>query len=207
MKKLDLSLYLVAGKGEFSEAEFLKRIELALRGGVSVVQLREKSLNSKEFYELGLSVKKLCEAFKVPLIINDRLDIALALDAEGVHLGQDDLNAKIARKILGENKIIGLSAKTKKQVLSSEGADYFGCGAIFQSQTKESSIIGVEGLNALCEVANLPVVAIGGINEKNIQNLSQSKINGIALSSAILKADDVLQSTKRLKMALSNFKL
>lgn len=159
---IDLSLYLVANRGNLDDESFLNLIKSAIKGGVSVVQLREKALNSREFYTLALRLKALCDEFQTPLIINDRMDIALAINAAGVHLGQEDLPVSVARRLLGENKIIGLSAKTLSQLEDASGADYVGCGAVFKSPTKDSSIIGVAGLNALCEKSKLPVVAIGG---------------------------------------------
>lgn len=201
---IDLSLYLVASRGNLDDESFLNLIKSAIKGGVSVVQLREKALNSREFYTLALRLKGLCDEFQTPLIINDRMDIALAINAAGVHLGQEDLPVSVARTLLGENKIIGLSAKTLSQLEYVSGADYVGCGAVFKSPTKDSSIIGVAGLNALCEKSKLPVVAIGGICATNIALLKSCKIAGVAVSSAILNAPNPYQASLTLKQALPN---
>ncbi|TQR53078.1 thiamine phosphate synthase [Campylobacter troglodytis] len=202
---IDLSLYLVASLGKNTVANFLNIVENAIKGGVSVVQLREKNLNSREFYTLALALKALCDELKTPLIINDRLDIALAVNATGVHLGQEDLPISLARKILGEDKIIGLSAKTPLELENCDGADYVGCGAVFESPTKDSSVIGVAGLKALCEKSPLPVVAIGGINEGNVCELKGCKIVGIAVSSAIMRAKNPLLTSKNLKKEFDKF--
>ncbi|TQR32443.1 thiamine phosphate synthase [Campylobacter sp. MIT 99-7217] len=195
-----LELYLVASKEDKSKESFLNILELSIKAGVSMIQLREKKLSSKEFYELGLSVKALCDSFKIPLIINDRLDIALALDASGVHLGQDDLPLKEARRLLGEQKIIGLSVQNLAQLKYIKGANYLGCGAVFKTNTKEDAkLIGLENLALLCEKSSLPVFAIGGINEGNIKELRGIKLAGIAVVSAIMKAESPFEASLRLK--------
>ena len=199
---MNLSLYLVASRAKFSDECFLNKIKDAIKGGVSVVQLREKELSSLEFYKLAAKVKTLCDELKTPLIINDRIDITLAVKASGVHLGQEDLPVSVAKRLLGEGKIIGLSVKTPKQLALSAGADYIGCGAVFESLTKASAVIGVEGLNALCKKSTLPVVAIGGIDSANVSLLKQSKIAGIAVSSAIMNAQNAFEASVRLKKAL-----
>lgn len=200
---IDLSLYLIASRGKFSDERFLNIVKNAIKGGVSVVQLREKELNSREFYALALKLKVLCDEFQTPFIINDRVDIALAVGASGVHLGQDDLPVSTARKLLGKNKIIGLSVKTLSQLEMANGADYVGCGAVFQSATKESQIIGVEGLQTLCAQSALPVVAIGGICLDNIALLKECQIAGVAISSALMNATKVYETSLYLKKALA----
>lgn len=202
-KMIDLSLYLVASRGKFSDERFLNIVKSAIKGGVSVVQLREKELNSREFYALALKLKVLCDEFQTPFIINDRVDIALAVGASGVHLGQEDLPVSTARKLLGKNKIIGLSVKTLSQLENAKGADYVGCGAVFQSSTKESLVIGVEGLQALCKQSPLPVVAIGGICLDNIALLKECQIAGVAISSALMNATNVYETSLYLKKALA----
>ena len=201
---IDLSLYFVASCGNLGDESFLNLIKNAIKGGVSVVQLREKTLNSREFYTLALKVKALCDELQTPLIINDRVDIALAVKASGVHLGQEDLPISVARKLLGENKIIGLSVKTPLQLENAKGADYVGCGAVFQSATKDSSLIGVAGLQALCEKSALPVVAIGGICAENIALLKACKIAGVAISGALMNAENPYETSSALKKALQN---
>lgn len=187
---MNLKLYLIASKAQKSEDVFLNTIEQAIKGGVSIVQLREKNIKTKAFYELGLKVKKICEIYEIKFIINDRLDLALALNADGIHLGQDDLPINIARNILGQNKIIGLSVKNISQLKNAFNVDYLGCGAIFESFTKNSSIIGLDTLKDLSSNTHLPIVAIGGINTKNVKLLKDIKLAGIAISDAIMNADD-----------------
>lgn len=196
---IDLSLYLVASLGKNTAERFLNIVENAIKGGVSVVQLREKNLNSREFFKLAKRLKALCDGLSTPLIINDRLDIALSVNATGVHLGQDDIPASVARELLGANKIIGLSVKTPLELENSANADYVGCGAVFQSVTKESSVIGVKGLCELCEKSALPVVAIGGIDENNVCELKACKIAGIAVSSAIMRAENPRVASENLR--------
>ncbi|MBZ7935907.1 thiamine phosphate synthase [Campylobacter sp. B0100352/1] len=196
---LDLKLYLVASRGKRSDEVFLNILENAIKGGVGIIQLREKELNSREFYELGKKVQKLCKTYKIPFLINDRIDIALALNADGVHLGQEDLQVKIARELLGEKKIIGLSLKTLEQLDFIEGADYLGCGAIRATPTKESSLISLETLGQICKKSPIPVVAIGGIDEEVISELKGIALTGIAVVRAIMEASDPYLSAKKLK--------
>ncbi|TKX33102.1 thiamine phosphate synthase [Campylobacter aviculae] len=198
---LDLKLYLVASRGKRSDEVFLNILENAIKGGVGIIQLREKELNSREFYELGKKVQKLCKTYKIPFLINDRIDIALALNADGVHLGQEDLEVKIARKLLGEEKIIGLSLKTLEQLDFIESADYLGCGAIRTTPTKESSLISLETLEQICKKSPIPVVAIGGIDEEVISELKGIDLSGVAVVRAIMDASDPCLSAKKLKEA------
>ncbi|EAJ1957080.1 thiamine phosphate synthase [Campylobacter upsaliensis] len=199
---LDLSLYLVASRGNLSDEKFLNVLESAIKGGVSLIQLREKNLNARDFFALGLKAQKLCQKYKIPLIINDRIDLALALDADGVHLGQEDLPLQIARKILGKDKIIGLSLKSLKQLEGIEGADYLGCGAIKKTPTKESSVLSLELLSQICQNSSLPVVAIGGIDEAVIKDLRGIKLGGVAVVRAIMNAKNPYQAAKTLKKAV-----
>ncbi|MGH2327860.1 thiamine phosphate synthase [Campylobacter taeniopygiae] len=196
---LDLKLYLVASRGKRSDEVFLNILENAIKGGINIIQLREKELNSREFYELGKKVQKLCKTYEIPFLINDRIDIALALNADGVHLGQEDLEVRIARELLGEKKIIGLSLKTLQQLDFIEGADYLGCGAIKTTPTKESSLISLEILEQICKKSPIPVVAIGGIDEKVISELKGIALGGIAVVRAIMDANDPCLSAKKLK--------
>lgn len=201
---LDLSLYLVASRGNLSDESFLNILNEALKGGVSIVQLREKNLCTRDFYALALKVKALCATFKVPFLINDRIDIAMAIKADGVHLGQDDMPVNIARKMLGVDKIIGLSVQKLSQLENTAGADYLGCGAVFQTTTKESKVINPAGLKALCDNSALPVVAIGGINLENIAQLKGIKLAGIAVVSAIMNAKEPLKAALKLKESFKN---
>lgn len=204
--KLDLSLYLVASRQKRSDESFLNQVKNAILGGVSVVQLREKELSSREFFELGLKLKRLCDEFNLPLLINDRLDIALALECAGVHLGQEDLSLSVARRLLGEEKIIGLSVKTLAQLEDSAGADYLGCGAVFPTPSKESKVIGVKGVKELALNTNLRVVAIGGIDENNALELGSSKIAGIAVIRALMNSENAYETALRLKASIRQIK-
>ncbi|EGK8211078.1 thiamine phosphate synthase [Campylobacter coli] len=200
---LDLSLYLVASRRKKSDELFLNMLEEAIKGGVSIIQLREKELNSREFYKLGLKAQKLCKEYKIPFLINDRIDIALALDADGVHLGQEDLEVHLARKILGKEKIIGLSLKNLEQLKNIEGVDYLGCGAIKATPTKESSVISLETLSQICEKSPVGVVAIGGIDKELIKKLKGIKISGIAVVRAIMDAQDAYLAAKELRQEMN----
>lgn len=193
MKNLDYSLYFITDSTGFSEEVFLGRIEGALKGGVTLVQLREKNKTTREYLEIAEKVHALTKQYHVPLIIDDRLDVAMAIDAEGVHLGQIDLPIYIARKILGKNKIIGATAKTVEQAKEAyeQGADYLGVGAIYPTTTKVKTIItSVETLNDICQSVPIPVNAIGGLNQRNLDILKGIPIAGICVVSAIMKAND-----------------
>ena len=200
---LDLSLYLVASRGKKSDELFLNTLEEAIKGGVSIIQLREKELSSREFYKLGSKVQKLCKEYEIPFLINDRIDIALALDADGVHLGQEDLEVRFARKILGKEKIIGLSLKNLEQLKDIDGADYLGCGAIKATPTKESSVISFETLSQICEKSPIGVVAIGGIDKELIKELKGIKISGIAVVRAIMDAQNAYLAAKELRQEMN----
>lgn len=201
---LNLSLYLVAGRGNLSDEAFLNTLEAAFLGGVSIFQLREKELETRAFYELALKCQRLCAAKNVPFLINDRIDIAQAVSANGVHLGQDDMPLNIARKILGADKIIGLSVQKPEQLANINGADYLGCGAVFQTRTKDSKVIGVARLRELTERSSLPIVAIGGINSQNISELKGIKLAGIAVVSAIMSAKEPKKAASSLKESFKN---
>ncbi|MBQ2920413.1 MAG: thiamine phosphate synthase [Oscillospiraceae bacterium] len=200
--KLDTSLYFITDSTGFSEEEFLRRIEAALRGGVTLLQLREKDKTTREYLELARKVHVLTKRYGVPLIIDDRLDIAMAIGAEGVHLGQSDLPIDLARKILGPDKIIGATAKTVPQALEAyqQGADYLGVGAIYPTTTKVKTVLtSTDTLRDICAAVPIPVNAIGGLNRDNIDVLSGIPIAGICVVSAIMKAEDPQQATAELK--------
>lgn len=199
-KTLDISLYLVASRGNRSDASFLEILTNAIKGGVSIVQLREKHLTTREFYMLACKVKELCAHFQIPLLINDRIDIALACRADGVHIGHSDLPVKVARDILGEDKILGFSVHTKEALKETQGADYLGVGAVFATPSKQDSVvIGIQGLQEIVALANLPVVAIGGITTDVLPQLSGIALSGIAVVRAIMDSDEVIASAKALK--------
>ena len=200
---LDLSLYLVASRGKKSDELFLNTLEEAIKGGVSIIQLREKELSSVEFYKLVFKVETLCNVYEIPFLINDIIYIALALDADGVLLGQEDLEVRFARKILGKEKIIGLSLKNLEQLKDIDGADYLGCGAIKATPTKESSVISFETLSQICEKSPIGVVAIGGIDKELIKELKGIKISGIAVVRAIMDAQNAYLATKELRQEMN----
>ena len=203
--KVDYSLYLCTDRNLLNGKNFEETIELAIKGGVSIVQLREKNCSSREFLEIATSIKKITSKYKIPLIINDRIDIALAVDADGVHVGQDDLPCKTAREILGKEKIIGVSVSTVETAIKAEidGANYIGVGSIFKTSTKtDAEIVSLETLKKIRDSVKIPVVAIGGINKSNLPQI-KNFIDGVAVVSAIisdknpeLAAKDLLQILK-----------
>lgn len=202
MKKFDTSLYFITDSTGLSEEEFLRRTEAALQGGVTFLQLREKDKTTREYLGLARKVHALTKKYNVPLIIDDRLDIAMAMDAEGVHLGQSDLPIDLARKLLGPDKIIGATAKTVPQALEAyaQGADYLGVGAIYPTTTKVKTILtSTETLQDICKAVPIPVNAIGGLNKDNIDILAGIPIAGICVVSAIMKADDPKKAAMELK--------
>lgn len=176
-------------------------VELAIMGGVTIVQLREKKATAKEFFETALKVKEVTKKYNVPLIINDRIDIALAVKADGVHLGQKDIPASAARKILGDKYIIGVSTNNVEQGIKAmqDGADYIGIGAAFVTGTKnDTKPVSYETIKNITDNVNIPAVAIGGINRKNITKLCGTGINGVAVVSAIVAQTDITSSAKEL---------
>lgn len=199
--KIDWSLYLCTDRELTGEKNFETCVEDAIKGGVTVVQLREKNLSGKKFFETALSLKKITGKYKIPLIINDRVDIAVAADADGVHVGQSDLPAKAARKIIGEEKILGVSASTLDEALKAEsdGADYIGVGGIFFTATKpDAEFVSPETLKKICESVKIPVVAIGGINAETLPQVKGTGIAGVAVVSAIVAAENPEDAAKNL---------
>lgn len=200
MKNIDLSLYLVTDNSE-NEEKFLKTIEEAILGGVSVVQIREKTAETLEFYNLAIKVKEITTKYDVPLIINDRVDIALAIDADGVHVGQSDMPCDITRKLIGKNKILGVSATTVEEAKKAEndGADYIGAGAVFPTTTKtDAKSVTKKELSDITKSINIPVVAIGGITIENANELKDTGIAGLSVVSAIMNADDPKKASEKL---------
>lgn len=198
----DYSLYLVTNSTLLNGGKLEKAVEEAIRGGVTVVQLREKEISSRDFFNLAIKVKAITDKYNVPLIINDRIDIVLAIDSAGVHLGQNDLSCKIARDILPKGKIIGVSTHNLNEALKAEeeGATYLGCGAMFSTSTKEdASILEKSELIKIKTNISIPVVAIGGINEENISSLKGTNIDGVAVISAILGKSNIKNATKLIK--------
>ncbi len=199
--RVDYSLYLVTDQRYTEKEFFMNVIQEAIIGGVTLIQLREKNLNSLEFYKIAKEVKELTSKYKIPLIINDRVDIALAVDAEGVHVGQKDIPANKVRTLLGKDKILGVSAATIDEALKAQedGADYIGVGALFPTATKvDTRKVSLEELGFIKKKVNIPVVGIGGINEGNISALKDTGIDGVAVVSAILAASNVKARAKKL---------
>ena len=200
MKNLDLSLYLVTDKSDDVE-KFLKTIEEGIKGGVSVVQIREKTADTLDFYNLALKVKEITTKYDVPLIINDRVDVALAIDADGVHVGQSDMPCDVTRKLVGPDKIVGVSAATIDEAKKAEkdGADYIGSGAVFPTATKDDAPkITKKDLKEIVNSINIPVVAIGGITLENAHELSDTGIAGLSVVSAIMSSDNPKKSSEEL---------
>ena len=201
MKNMDFKLYMVTDSTGLDEEVFLRKVESALQGGVTILQLREKDKTTREYLHLAEKVHKLTKKYQVPLLIDDRLDIAMAVDAEGVHLGQSDLPIGIARNLIGKEKIIGATAKTVEQAQEAyeQGADYLGVGAIYPTTTKVKTILtSTETLHDICEAVPIPVNAIGGLNAANLQILKGIPITGICVVSAIMKAADSKKAAEEL---------
>ena len=206
MKNFDTTLYFITDSTSFSEEEFLCRVEKALKGGVTLVQLREKNKTTREYIALAEKVHGLTRKYNVPLIIDDRIDVAMAVDAEGVHLGQSDMPVDIARRILGDDKIIGATAKTVPQALEAyrNGADNLGVGAIYPTTTKVKTVLtSVDTLKEIVKAVPIPVNAIGGLNKNNMSVLKGSGIAGVCVVSAIMKADDPQKAAEEIKEKFS----
>ena len=194
MNRESLKLYLVTNRYQDSLESFLEKVETACRSGVTIIQLREKNLTTNQYYQLAKQVKEITDAYKVPLIIDDRLDICLAVDAAGLHIGDDELPVSVARKVLGPEKILGVTAKTVKRALEAEtsGADYLGTGAIFPTTTKENAPITlISTLKTICQTVAIPVVAIGGLTSENIDQLIGTGIAGVAVVRDLMQAEDI----------------
>lgn len=202
MKQFDSSLYFITDSSGFEESEFLYRVEQALQGGVTLLQLREKDKSTREYIALAEKVHSLALKYNVPLIIDDRVDVALAIDAEGVHVGQSDMPVALARKLMGKDKIVGATTKTVEQAKESfeQGADYLGVGAIYPTTTKVKTVLtSTDTLRDICSAVPIPVNAIGGLNKDNIDILEGIEISGICVVSAIMKADNPKTAAEELK--------
>ena len=200
--KFDSSMYFITDSTNYSEEEFLYRVEQALMGGITLLQLREKDKSTREYMDLAEKVHTLTKKYNVPLIIDDRVDVALAIDAEGVHVGQSDMPVSIARKLMGDDKIVGATTKTVEQAVEAyaQGADYLGVGAIYPTTTKVKTVLtSSETLGNICSAVPIPVNAIGGLNKDNIDVLKGIPIAGICVVSAIMKADDPKQAAVELQ--------
>jgi len=199
MNREALRLYLVTNRYQDSLENFLKKVETTCRSGVTIIQLREKNLTTNQYYQLAKQVKEITDAYQVPLIIDDRLDVCLAVDAAGLHIGDDELPVSVARQVLGPDKILGVTAKTVKRALEAEtsGADYLGTGAIFPTTTKENAPITlISTLKTICQMVAIPVVAIGGLTSENIDQLAATGIAGVAVVRDLMQAEDIEAKTQ-----------
>ena len=207
MNREALRLYLVTNRYQDSLENFLEKVETACRSGVTIVQLREKNLTTNQYYQLAKQVKEITDAYQVPLIIDDRLDVCLAVDAAGLHIGDDELPVSVARKVLGPEKILGVTAKTVKRALEAEegGADYLGTGAIFPTTTKENAPITlISTLKTICQTVAIPVVAIGGLTSENIDQLAATGIAGVAVVRDLMQAEDIEAKTQAFLIKLDD---
>lgn len=202
IKPEELLLYAVTDRHWLNGATLISQVEAALKGGATFIQLREKNLDDKAFYQEALEIQKLCKEYKAPFVINDNVELAKKIGADGVHVGQSDMEALDVRKVLGDDKIIGVSAQTVEQAELAEkhGADYLGVGAVFPTGSKnDATEVSFEMLQEICEHVHIPVIAIGGITRDNVVELSQSGICGIAVISAIFGQTDIEAATADLK--------
>ena len=210
MKPFDPSLYFITDSTHYTEEEFLFRVEQALKGGATLLQLREKDKSTREYIELAEKVHAITKRYHVPLIIDDRVDVALAVDAEGVHVGAADMPVATARRLLGDDKIVGATAKTVPWAKEAyeQGADYLGVGAIYPTTTKVKTVLtSVDTLRDICRAVPIPVNAIGGLNKDNIDVLAGVPITGICVVSAIMQAGDPMKAAAELKERAKELKL
>ncbi len=197
----DMLLYLVTDRTWLRDKTLSEIVELVIENGATFIQLREKDMEHNRFRELAIEVKKITDRYKIPFVINDDIDVAIEVNADGVHIGQDDISLIRAREILGKDKIIGVSVGNVDEAIKAEreGADYLGVGAIFSTTSKSDAIdVGIRELKEITKAVDIPVVAIGGINENNIQQLRGSGVDGIAVISAILAKEDIAKATRDL---------
>jgi thiamine-phosphate pyrophosphorylase len=203
MSKLtaDYRLYLVTDRNQLGNRDLADSLKLAIQGGVTLIQLREKNVSTREFLEIAYRVKEITSYYNIPLIINDRLDIALAIEADGLHIGQDDLPLTKAKGLFPD-RIIGVSVSTLAEALLAEeqGADYLGVGAIYSTSTKsDAKIVSLQELELIKKSVKIPVVAIGGINKLNVQEVINTQVDGVAIVSAILAEENIFQAAVDLK--------
>ena len=204
MKPLDTTLYFITDSTSVPQDKFLPVVEAACKGGATIVQLREKDKSTREYMDLAKDVHEITARYGIPLIIDDRVDVALAIGAEGVHVGQSDMPVRLARSLMGNSKIVGATTKTVPQALEAyeQGADYLGCGAIYPTTTHVKTVITpVETLKDVVKAVPIPVNAIGGLNKDNIFVLKGSGIAGVCAVSAIMKAGDPETAARELKQA------
>ena len=195
-------LYAVTDRAWTGKQNLYEQVESALKGGATCVQLREKNLDEELFLQEAIKMKELCKKYGVPFLINDNVEIAIKCEADGVHVGQEDMEVSKVRKLVGDKMIIGVSVQSVEEALYSvkNGADYLGVGAMFSTSTKlDANVISFETLKNICNAVNIPVVAIGGIGKNNIMKLAGSKVNGVALVSAIFGAENIEKECKELR--------
>ncbi|WP_252226582.1 thiamine phosphate synthase [Clostridium sp. ZBS2] len=200
--KIDYSIYLVTDRDLMSTETLEEAVEQSILGGATLVQLREKECSSHDFYETALKIKKITQKYNIPLIINDRVDIALAVDADGIHIGQSDLPATIVRNIIGEDKILGVSAGNLDEALKAQkdSADYIGVGAMYSTGTKkDATSTTMNELKKIMKKVSIPVVGIGGINKERVKDFKETNIDGLAIVSAIIAQKDIEKATRELK--------
>lgn len=207
-QQINYKLYLVTDQDVVGNRDLIHSIEESIQGGATIVQLREKNCSSLEFYELALKVKEITSKYNVPLIINDRLDIALAVKADGLHIGQEDLPLLVARKLVGEDMIIGVSATTLEEAMlaQKQGADYVGIGSMYPTSTKlDAKHVSLENLRLIREAITIPIVGIGGISEANVSELMEINIDGVAIVSAILGKENIKLATDVLSKLVNKY--
>lgn len=205
LDKKSLLLYAVTDRAWLNGRELAEDVEKALQGGATFVQLREKDATFDEFVEQAKEVKEVCKKYGVPFVINDNIEVALAVDADGIHVGQSDMEAGSVRQRLGRDKIIGVSTRTVEEALLAQerGADYLGVGAMFQTSTKlDAADVTFQELREICNAVEIPVVAIGGISSKNVEELQGTGIDGVAVVSALFAAEDIKQASVEMKEKL-----
>ena len=206
---LDTTLYFITDSTGFEHDEFLRRVHSALEGGITIIQLREKNRTTREYIDIANDVHAITREFGVPLIIDDRIDVMLAIDAEGVHVGADDMPVAVARKLIGQDKILGATAKTVEAATKAyeDGADYLGVGAIYPTTTKVKTVLtSTETLDAITKAVPIPVNAIGGLNKDNLGVLRGINIAGVCAVSAIMKAGSPKLAAEELKRAFEDLR-
>ena len=204
-----MTLYAVTDRTWVKDTTLMDQVKEALEGGITFLQLREKHLSKEEIIKEAREMKELSKEYKVPFVINDNIEVALAVDADGVHIGQDDMSVEEARKLLGEDKIIGVSAHNVEEAIKAQkgGADYLGVGAVCATSTKkDANVVSKEEIKKICHTVEIPVVAIGGIKKENIKTLEGTDVDGVAVVSAIFAAKDIKKDTKQLRSLVEEMK-
>ena len=204
-----MTLYAVTDRTWVKDTTLMDQVKEALEGGITFLQLREKHLSKEEFIKEAREMKKLAAQYQIPFVINDNIEVALAVDADGVHIGQDDMSVEEARKLLGEDKIIGVSAHNVEEAIKAQkgGADYLGVGAVCATSTKkDANVVSKEEIKKICHTVEIPVVAIGGIKKENIKTLEGTDVDGVAVVSAIFAAKDIKKDTKQLRSLVEEMK-